>query len=160
MEVEQKMYCSTCGEAVADRLSYCNHCGSRLSTPKADEVARVAKVPPESLVWAIVGVFVVGLGCMIGLMAVMDDFHANIGLVIFFALLVFLLMLLVESVFISLLLGRRIGVKETRDQGSLKEQTTNELNAAPARVLSEPVPSVTEHTTRAFEPIYMLKKTE
>jgi len=48
----------------------------------------------------------------------------------------------------------------TRDQGSLKEQTTNELKAAPARVLSEPVPSVTEHTTRAFEPIYMLKKTE
>jgi len=98
---------------------------------------------------------------MIGLMAVMkEEFNANIGLVIFFALLVFLLMLVVEGVFISLLLGRRSGVKETRDQGRLKEQTTKELNAAPARVLSEPVPSVTEHTTRAFEPIYVQKKAE
>ncbi len=161
MEVEQKMYCSTCGEAVAAGLSYCNHCGARLSAAKGDDVTRVAKVPPESLVWAIVGVFVVGLGCMIGLMAVMkEEFNANIGLVIFFALLVFLLMLVVEGVFISLLLGRRSGVKETRDQGRLKEQTTKELNAAPARVLSEPVPSVTEHTTRAFEPIYVQKKAE
>ncbi len=70
------------------------------------------------------------------------------------------MMLLVEGVFISLLLGRRSGVKETRDQGSLMEQTTNELNAAPARVLSEPVPSVTEHTTRAFEPTYSQKRPE
>ena len=36
----------------------------------------------------------------------------------------------------------------------LKGQATRELDAAQARVLPEPVPSVTEHTTRAFEPIY------
>jgi len=71
-----------------------------------------------------------------------------------------MLMLVVEGVFISLLVGRRSDVKKVRNPEQLKEQTTNELNAAPARVLSEPVPSVTEHTTRAFEPIYMHKKSE
>jgi hypothetical protein len=161
MEVVQKMYCSTCGGAVAAGLSYCNHCGARLSAAKGDDVTRVAKVPSESLVWAIVGVFVVGLGCMIGLMAVMkEEFNANIGLVIFFALLVFLLMLVVEGVFISLLVGRRGDVKRVKNPEQMKEQTTNELNVAPARVLSEPVPSVTEHTTRAFEPVYVQQKAE
>jgi hypothetical protein len=161
MEVEQKMYCSTCGGAVAAGLSYCNHCGARLNAAKGDDVARVAKVPPESLVWAIVGVFVVGLGCMIGLMAVMkEEFNANMGMALLAALLVFLLMLVVEGVFISLLVGRRSDVKGVRKPQQLKEQTTNELNAAPARVLSEPVPSVTEHTTRAFEPRYSQERVE
>jgi len=35
----------------------------------------------------------------------------------------------------------------------LKGQATKGLDAAQARALPEPVSSVTEHTTRAFEPI-------
>jgi len=35
-----------------------------------------------------------------------------------------------------------------------KDQTTNELDTAQARLLPEAVPSVTEHTTRTFKPIY------
>jgi len=110
-----------------------------------------------------VSVFVVGLGAIIGLMAVMKEvlnFHE--GLIIFFTLLSFLLMLAVEGVFIWLVLGkpklvhhyesRQRGAQEVGETERLKEQAAKELGAAPARVLPEPVPSVTEHTTHAFEP--------
>ena len=38
--------------------------------------------------------------------------------------------------------------------GRTKGPATRELDAAPQQVLPEPMPSVTEHTTRAFDPVY------
>src|SRR5437870_10972556 len=137
------MYCSSCGSAIARDLSYCNHCGARVSDAKDDGVSRPAELFPDSLVWAIVSVFVVGLGCVIGLMAVMKNYGLNDGLVIAFSLLIFLLMLVVESVFIWLLLSRK---KEVREAGRLNEQMTKELGAAQVRALPEPAASVTEQT--------------
>ena len=68
-------------------------------------------------------------------------------------------MLVVEGVFIWQLLGRKRGNEEAADT-VLKEQTTKELREAQARALPEPMPSVTEHTTRAFEPIYSERKSQ
>ena len=63
-------------------------------------------------------------------------------------------MLSLEAVFIRLLLRRKRGAEEAGEM-LLKGQATRELDAAHARVLPEPMPSVTEHTTRAFDPIYV-----
>jgi len=58
-----------------------------------------------------------------------------------------------------LFLHRRSG--ERKDTAALsKGQATRELDEAQARALPEAVPSVTEHTTRAFEPSYIERKTE
>ena len=155
------MYCSSCGAAIARGLSYCNHCGARLSGAKDDSAAKAAELFPDSLIWAIVSVFVVGLGTTIGLMALMKDLlDFSKSLIITFSLLCFLLMFIIEGVLIWLLLSRRSREKKTSDSGQLKEQTTKELDAAQARALPEPVPSVTEQTTRAFEPIYRERKSE
>ena len=151
------MYCSSCGAAIARDLSYCNHCGARVNGAKGDGVSKPAQPIPDSLVAAIVFVFVGGLGCVIGLMAVMKNYGLNDGLVIAFSLLIFLLMLVVESVFIWLLLSRK---REVREAGRLDEQTTKELGAAQVQALPEPTASVTEHTTRAFEPVYSERKGE
>jgi hypothetical protein len=80
--------------------------------------------------------------------------NLNAGQIFAFTLLSFLIMLLVEGVCIWLLLRRHRGAEERGDIALSKEQATKELNAAQARVLPEPVPSVTEHTTRAFETVY------
>ena|ERR1700730_13299463 len=156
------MYCSSCGSAVARDLSYCNHCGAKLSGAKGDVVAKPAELFPESLVWAIVTVFVVGLGGTIGLMAVMKDVFGttNLGLIIAFSLLILLMMLAVEGVLIRLLLHRQSSAKEVGQTERLQEQVDRELGAAQARALPEPLPSVTEHPTRAFEPIYGERKAE
>jgi hypothetical protein len=73
--------------------------------------------------------------------------------VLIFTLLPFLLMLVLEGVFMRLLLPRNRGTEES-DKVLSKQQSTNELDAAQTRVLPEGMPSVTEHTTRAFDPIY------
>jgi len=112
-------------------------------------------VRPETLVAAMVFTFVFGLGAITVLMGVMKAvLHLEGGLILAFALLSFLIMLSVEGVIIRLLFRRNRGAEEGGDSGRLKGQPTRELDAAQARALPEPIPSVTEHTTRAFDPSY------
>ena len=152
------MYCSSCGVAVPKDLSYCNHCGAVLDGVKRN-VPRPGELLPDSLVWAIVGVFATGLASIIGLTAVLKNYGLNDGVVLAFMSLIFLMMLVVEAVFIGLLM-RKTGSREVKGRGRLKQPTTRELEGAQPRTLAEPVASVTEHTTRAFEPIYRERKTE
>jgi|ERR1044071_4330460 uncharacterized paraquat-inducible protein A len=155
------MYCSSCGATVARGISYCNTCGAKLNGAKDESVAKPVELFPESLVWAIVAVFTIGLGVTIGLMAVMKDLlNFGQGLIIGFTLLSFLLTFVVEGVLIWMLLESKRNAQKSGDTVQLKDQTTRELDAAQARALPEPVPSVTEHTTRAFEPIYSKRKSE
>ena len=155
------MYCSFCGAAVTPGLSYCNHCGEKLSGTKSDSIIKSREVRPESLVGAMVFTFVFGLGAITILMGVMKAvIHLDNGLILFLALLSFLVMISLEGVFIRLLFRRKRVADEAGDTGQLQGQATRELDAAQARALPEPLPSVTEHTTRAFDPIYLDRKSK
>jgi len=129
-----------------------------LSGAIATSASKPSELFPDSLIWAIVTIFIVGLGCTIGLMAVMKDYNFDKGLIIAFTSMLLLLTLAVEGVFIWMLRGQRGKAGEVGDSARLKQQATKELEAPNARALPEPVPSVTEHTTRAFEPIYSERK--
>jgi uncharacterized membrane protein len=152
------MYCSSCGASAAQGLSYCNYCGAKLSGEKGDSLIKSSEVKPVSLVWAMVAVLVFGFVAITFLMMAMKMVGLNVGQILAFTILSFLLMLLVEGVFIWQLFRRKRGAGETGDTALSKEQAAKELEAAPARVLSESMPSVTEHTTRSFEPIYRERK--
>ena len=155
------MFCSYCGAAVAHGLSYCKHCGSKSGGAKGDALDKASELRPETLVSAMMMVFVFGLGAIIGLMAVMrtlPDF--DFGRIMAVTLLSFLIMIGLEAVFVWLLLRRRGGFKEADDSTPLKKQTTKELDAAQARALPEPLPSVTEHTTRTLDPVYSERKSK
>ena len=155
------MYCSSCGVAVAQGLSYCNYCGAKLNGVKDETRIKSSEVKPETLVAAMVLVFVFGLGAITLLMGMMKAvLGLNGGQILAFTLLSFLIMLLIEGVCIRLLFRPRRGTEEAGDTVPLKGQATKELGTAHARVLPEPVPSVTEHTTRAFEPIYVEPKSK
>jgi uncharacterized paraquat-inducible protein A len=148
-----KMHCSSCGAAVTPSLSYCNRCGAELKA-KGQSPTRLSEAPIESLVWAITAVTIVGLGTVIGLMAVMKEvLHFNDGLIIVFSLLSFLTFIGVDSVFVWVLLRSRMGAKDANSRGQEKVMTTREIGEAKARVLAEPESSVTEHTTRTLEPV-------
>ena len=155
------MYCSTCGSAVAHGLSYCKHCGEKLGGAKGDALDKASEVKPEMLVRAMVMVFIFGLGAITVLMSVMrrlPDF--DFGRIMAVTLLSFLIMIGLEAVFVWLLLRRRGGVKAADNSTLSKEPTTKELDAAQARALPEPLPSVTEHTTRTLDPVYSERKSK
>jgi len=149
------MYCASCGSAVAQNLSYCNRCGAKVSGAKGEAVIKSSEVRPESLVASMVALFIFGLGAiavLIGVMKAVAGF--DLPLLLAAAVLSFVLLFVVEGVLIGLLLKGRRGATEAGYTEPLKEQATRELGEAQARVLAEPVPSVTEHTTRSFEPVY------
>lgn len=154
------MYCSSCGTAVTPSLSYCNRCGAELKA-KQNGPTKLSEAAPEYLVWAITAITIVGLGTVIGLMAVMKEVvHFNEGLIAAFTLLSFLTFMGVDAVFIWILLRSRMGAKEAGGKPQEKELTTKELGEAKARVLAEAAASVTEHTTRTLDPAGRKNKTE
>lgn len=149
------MYCSSCGVAVAQGLSYCNHCGAKLGGAAGERAVKPSEVKPELLVSAMVGGFVFGLvaiAVLVGVLKAVAGFDLPFLLAV--TMLSFLLMLLIEGVLIGLLLRGRRAARGAGDAGRPTEQATKGLGEAQARVLPEPVPSVTEHTTRTLEPAY------
>jgi hypothetical protein len=133
-------------------LNYCKRCGAKLSGAKDEELYR--PVDPDSLIWAIVVVFGIGLGTTIGLIAVLKNLDINSALKIAFPIISFLLLLAIEGVFIWKLLGPRRGAKEVRDSWQSNEQVTKELGAEQTPWIADTAPTVTEHTTHTLEPIH------
>lgn len=154
------MYCSTCGSAVPQNLSFCNRCGTEVSGGKAGGINGQSELSPNALLNAVVAVFVLGLGAIVGLMALMKVGPGIDPIILAAAILSFLLMLVIEGVLVGLLLTGKRRARGAGRAGRPKEQTTRELAEAQARVLPEPVPSVTEHTTRSFEPIYSKRESK
>jgi hypothetical protein len=147
------MYCSSCGSVVPNNLTFCNKCGTKITTNS------LTGPNPDSLVWAICALFIMGTGVIIGLMAVMKEVvKLNEGVILAVMMICFSMMLILEGILSWLLIG---SWRSGRNPGSvrhLEERKTNELNEAPARMLAEPLISVTEHTTRAFDPVYTERK--
>ena len=155
------MYCSSCGVAVAQGLSYCNYCGAKVTGGPGDGIARPPAVKPELLVSAIVGLFILGLFAIAVLIGVLKSVAGFDPPFLLAAMMFsFLLWFVVEGVLIGMLLKGKRAPKETGDIRRLNGNTTKELDEAQARILPEPVASVTEHTTRAFDPIYRERKSE
>lgn len=145
------MYCSSCGVAVAESLSYCNYCGAKLNGAKDDD-PEWREVKPGLLVAAMTGLFIFGL---VGLTLLMGMLKAVLELpverVLAVALVPFLLMLILEGVFMRLLLRSKSSANDGSGKVLLQSGATKELDAGQR---SEPIPSVTDHTTRSFDPIY------
>ena len=143
------MYCSSCGVAVTQNLSYCNHCGAKLNR---GDSAESSEVEPDKLVFFMTATFIFGLVAITVLMGVMKAvLEMPVGQILGVIVFPFILLFLLEGIFIRLLLRRRHEVDERKTLSNA--QITNELTEARERLLSQPAASVTEHTTRAFDPI-------
>lgn len=143
------MYCSSCGIAITESLSYCNRCGARIVAPNTDKAAP-RDVSPGLLVSAMVATFIFGLPVIAVLLGVMKtSLGLELAQILGFAALSFLILILLEGVFLTLLFRRNRGAAEQEKTELLPSHTTKEL-AAPR----EPLSSVTDQTTRAFDPLY------
>ena len=148
------MYCSSCGVAVAQKLSYCNHCGANLNR---GDSAESSDVRPDWLAFLMAATFIFGLVAIAILMGVMKSvLEMPVGQILGVIMIPFLLLFILEGVFIRLLMRRRHEADERKTLSNA--QITNELGEARAHLLSQPAASVTEHTTRAFDPVPIERK--
>ena len=150
------MYCAACGGPVAPGLKFCNRCGTSLGKE------RVESSHAGIITALITGIVMVGLGGL-GIMlagALNLKTYGQLGndVVAIFMFLTFLIVITVEM-FLLRQLSRVLGEASRRNQQLDQPQplfqpasaSTNELRAAPVRTLPEPIPSVTENTTRTLE---------
>ena len=158
------MYCSSCGKTVMPGLSFCNHCGVQLSGKKKPEAGEMSEASFNFLIAALLGLPIAGIGVVIGLLSVMKKelgmADEVVGLVALFA---FLLLALSEFGLLRLLLSST-RVKKV-EKAILKkdrpdEAATRTLNEAQPFDSVQPVSSVTENTTRSFEPAYREPKSQ
>lgn len=149
------MYCSSCGSTISIHTIYCNRCGAKIPS----ELASSNQVP-DSLVWAIVAAFVGGTGVIIGLMAVMKEVVGfDHGIIMAIAFLSFFALFIIEGVLLSMLIGSMRRKKDSSEPAQLPSRATRELEEARQQMINEPG-SVTEGTTRTFEPVYSERKYE
>lgn len=151
------MYCSSCGAALTQGLTYCNRCGANLSISKAGGANPLPERPAEPIVWAVWALVVVTIalvGIMLGSMPVMKEIGLPQGFMFLFVGLLFLTMAAVDSVLIWQLFRLSGRAREPRGVPPFVKLDTNDFGPRREQPLLEPRASVTENTTRNFEPVY------
>jgi Na+-transporting methylmalonyl-CoA/oxaloacetate decarboxylase gamma subunit len=159
------MYCPSCGTELVQEMSYCNRCGANLKP-----VLNQAGVPSTRLVgatWAIsVAVAAITLGgfamvfTLIMALVSRGVRFTEAGMALIFAALMIILAidwLLIRQ--LSRVIGKSQSSGDTDEKaskGNLTEKPVAQLGAP----RDAPVSSVTENTTRAFEPVYRERDTQ
>jgi hypothetical protein len=150
------MYCHVCGIALTQQTKYCNRCGAQLIAQDQTGEVKPSEKRLDEYLDGLFWITVFGVGLIFGGLVVMK----KVGLHDLFILAY----LLVSST--AFLINFGINFREylrltriSREPKAIGERDTAQLEASPRPAL-EPVPSVTEHTTRSFEPLPVQTKTK
>jgi hypothetical protein len=139
------MYCVNCGTQLVQGLSYCNRCGFSLRERTESPTGAIT-----AFLTAITLIAIVGLGIMIGGPLVLSrEARLDQELVGFFMLFTFLIVGVTEFMLVRNL--AKISAPKEEKLRSLPPPVHQDLRLPQASSLGEPVPSVTENTTRTLE---------
>ena len=145
------MFCSSCGVASSQHLTYCNRCGAQLAAPREAIVKAEKRLDEylDGLFW----ITVFGLGFIIGGIALMQKLQVGWGLMTAYMVLSSAAFLV--NFWLSLREVFRINRSsaETQSGDRLKQLNTNELGPVSEQSFLNAAPSVTENTTRELESI-------
>ena len=155
------MFCPSCGTEYTIELKYCNRCGANLNTgmttqpePVIVNVTKPALIIGLTIVLLTLGGFGGLIGGAVGLAQVVHGNDPLMAMILFGMLTimivdVFLVRLLVKIVNTSLSANTQ---PQPRRPSALANPSTPQFPQPPAPRLMQGVPSVTEGTTRFFEP--------
>ena len=156
------MFCQSCGTALTKGLTYCNRCGARVVSPgltkaQNDNLAQVVCV----LAFFSTTVTLGGLGIVYFLvrqLLLMGFEQSRIVVVTFFCLLavVGLAALLLTHMSRALNVFLHPGAGQGAEAAETPELTGRQT--AQIEAPREPVSSVTDHTTRTFDPVYQERR--
>ena len=149
------MYCPTCGNEITVELKYCNRCGANLTLPATSTPMALApvKLGFPSLVLGITTLG--GLGIILGSASefARQGMHPAfiVWMVLFGAATLFgCTGLLIRFLTKMMTMGRELAPPQQQLRPQFTDRPT--MPHLPPRM--EPVPSVTENTTRTFTPVY------
>lgn len=138
------MYCANCGTQLVQGLSYCNRCGFDLRERTESNTGSIT-----AFLTAITLIAIVGLGLMFGgALVLRRGALLSQELIGVFMLFTFLVTSLTE-VLLFKNLSRLTAPKESKLRSL--PPVSNDLRLPQHSTLGEPVPSVTENTTRTLE---------
>ena len=141
------MYCAACGTPLTPGLSYCNRCGVSLR----ERTESKSNAIPAFLT-AITLIAIVGLGIMLGgALTLKRDADMAQEIVGFFMLFTFIIVVVTEVLLVRQLSRLTGNAEHTVPTPSPSVVASAEARALPARAPGEPIPSVTENTTRTLE---------
>lgn len=153
------MFCSSCGKSVNLGLSYCNHCGSRVSGKNDGGIGQIPESSFNLLVIALLGVPIAGIGILIGLLTVMKkELGFGEEMIGFIVLMSFILLLIAELGLIWLLRHHtKMSKQDHEPQQSvlphMPEVVIKGLSEGQHQSIHQPMQSVTEHTTRTLNAV-------
>jgi len=140
------MYCANCGTQLVQGLSYCNRCGFNLKERPETNTAAIS-----AFLTAITIIAIVGLGIMIGGPLVLrKEAGLSQELLGVFMLFDFLIIGVTEFMLVKNL-SKLLAAPKEKQPRFLQPPVPQDLRLPQASTLGEPVPSVTENTTRTLE---------
>ena len=142
------MYCSACGTPLAPGLSYCNRCG--MSLKERQEGSKTGAITAFLIAITLIGI--VGLVIMLGgALTLRKDAGMGEEIVGLFMFMTFFIVALTEFLLVRQL-SRLTGSVESKARELPQHHVTQgEFRPDQPRTLPEPLPSVTENTTRTLE---------
>lgn len=148
-------YCPSCGSEISVELKYCNRCGANLSATPA-----VYSEPPKPMKLGLPAI-VLGLTVVIGLGIILDAARELAGMHLHPAAITWMVIFSMATLFGCTALMIRFWLKvfsmnRENQQPQFQPRPPVQIPAPRQQFppLREPVPSVTEHTTRTFSPAY------
>ena len=152
------MYCPTCGNEISLELKYCNRCGANLTLPMMAPPVAMAPVK-ITLPSIVMGLTILGgLGVIFGSATEFARLgihpFAIVWIVLFSSAALFGCTALMIRFFTKMLSTQQgvFGGEPSRNATITINDRHTMHHLPPQRM--EPVPSVTENTTRTFSPIY------
>ena len=142
------MYCANCGTQLVQELSYCNRCGYDVRTRSQSSTGSLARFFTAFTLLAVIGLGLMFGGALSFKNAGFTEEFIGLFVVCMFVLVGFAEVMLVTN------LSKLSGAKDSKKRSLPPPQ--QDLRLPQASNLGEPVPSVTENTTRALE--YELRK--
>jgi hypothetical protein len=152
------MYCPSCGNEITVELKYCNRCGANLTTTALQTTTVVSQPTKLTVPSIVLGVTVIsGLGIIFAgatQFAAFGVHPAAIAWIVLFsaATLFGCTALMIRFLTKLFSMQREMLVAQPETQARPASVGSSNVQQLPPRL--EPVPSVTENTTRTFSPIY------
>lgn len=151
------MYCHACGIALTQQTKYCNRCGAQLIVQDQTGEVKPSEKRLDEYLDGLFWITFFGIGFIFGGMVVMK----KVGLSDLFILAYLLISSIAFLINFGLSLwGALRIVRTSREQKAIDQRKTGELDPITPRGALGPASSVTEHTTRSFEPLPVQTKTK